>query len=36
VTPGLAPHLAAAEVHREVRGWKLASDHVPVLVRIAG
>jgi exodeoxyribonuclease III len=36
VTPGLAPHLNAAEVHRQVRGWNLASDHVPVLVRIDG
>jgi exodeoxyribonuclease-3 len=32
VTPGLAGSLAKAEVLREARGWKLPSDHVPVIV----
>ncbi|MGH7090806.1 MAG: exodeoxyribonuclease III, partial [Stellaceae bacterium] len=36
VTPGLQPHLAAAAVHREFRGWDKASDHVPVMVEIGG
>ncbi len=36
VTPGLQPHLGAAEVHRAVRGWDKASDHVPVMVRLDG
>ena len=34
VTPGLQGSLAAAEVHRALRGWDKASDHVPVMVRI--
>jgi exodeoxyribonuclease III len=36
VTPHLQPHLAAAEVHRALRGWDKASDHVPVMIRIDG
>jgi exodeoxyribonuclease-3 len=36
VTPGLQPHLAAAQVHREVRGWDNTSDHVPVTIRLDG
>jgi len=35
VTPALAPALAAAQVLREVRGWTMPSDHVPVVVDIA-
>jgi exodeoxyribonuclease-3 len=34
VTPDLAPSLAAADIHRTVRGWERASDHVPVVVRL--
>jgi exodeoxyribonuclease-3 len=36
VTPPLAGKLAAAEVHRALRGWDKASDHVPVVVRFDG
>jgi exodeoxyribonuclease-3 len=36
VTPGLGSQLAAAEVHRAIRGWDKASDHVPVMVRLDG
>jgi exodeoxyribonuclease III len=36
VTPGLGPHLAAASVHRAIRGWDKASDHVPVMIRLDG
>lgn len=36
VTPPLLPALAYAEVLRAARGWEKASDHVPVLVRLAG
>jgi exodeoxyribonuclease III len=36
VTPPLAGALAAAEVHREARGWDKASDHVPVTIDLAG
>ena len=36
VTPPLRGHLAHATVHRDVRGWELASDHVPVVVRFDG
>jgi len=36
VTPGLAASLETATVHRVVRGWDKASDHVPVQVRIGG
>ena len=32
VTPPLMAGLAAATVHREIRGWELASDHVPVMI----
>jgi len=34
VTPPLRSTLHAAAVHRPVRGWEKASDHVPVMVRI--
>lgn len=36
VTPGLVGDLAAAEVHKSMRGWDKASDHVPVVVRLGG
>jgi exodeoxyribonuclease-3 len=36
VTAPLQGHLRAAEVHRELRGWDKASDHVPVVVRLDG
>lgn len=36
VTQPLQGKLAGAEVHREVRGWEKASDHVPVVVRFDG
>ena len=36
VTPGLQAHLASATVHRDIRGWSKASDHVPVSVRLDG
>jgi exodeoxyribonuclease-3 len=36
VTPPLVGHLAAAEVHRGIRGWEKASDHVPVVIRLDG
>jgi exodeoxyribonuclease-3 len=32
VTPPLVGALAAARVHRDVRGWDQTSDHVPVVV----
>ena len=35
VTPALAGSLAKASVLREVRGWDLPSDHVPVIVDLA-
>ncbi len=35
VTPDLVDSLVSAEVHREVRGWDIASDHCPVCVTIA-
>jgi exodeoxyribonuclease-3 len=35
VTPVLKERLIGATVHREVRGWQLASDHVPVVMRLA-
>lgn len=35
LTPALAPHLIAADVHREARGWEQPSDHVPVTVELA-
>jgi exodeoxyribonuclease-3 len=34
VTPPLLGSLAAAQVHRDSRGWNKASDHVPVMVEI--
>jgi exodeoxyribonuclease-3 len=34
VTPGLQADLGAAEVHRSIRGWDKASDHVPVTIRL--
>jgi exodeoxyribonuclease III len=34
VTPGLESALAATRVHRDARDWKLASDHVPVMVKL--
>jgi len=34
VSPPLRGYLQAAAVHRAVRGWAKASDHVPVMVRI--
>jgi exodeoxyribonuclease III len=36
VTPPLRGRLTHATVHRDVRGWELASDHVPVVVRLDG
>jgi len=36
VTPPLAGALAATRVHRDIRGWELASDHVPVMIDIGG
>jgi exodeoxyribonuclease III len=36
VTPGLKPNLGWAEVHRDIRGWKNTSDHVPVSLRLDG
>ncbi|MDA0261876.1 MAG: exodeoxyribonuclease III, partial [Proteobacteria bacterium] len=35
VTPALVPTLQGASIAREVRGWKLPSDHVPVVVDLA-
>jgi len=35
VTPDLAGCLAAACVHRDIRGWDKASDHVPVMIDLA-
>jgi exodeoxyribonuclease III len=35
VTPDLVPRLAGYEIVRTVRGWDKASDHVPVVVRLA-
>jgi exodeoxyribonuclease III len=32
LTPPLIGGLAAARVHREIRGWDKASDHVPVMI----
>lgn len=34
VTPDLQEGLATAQVHRTMRGWDKASDHVPVVVRL--
>jgi exodeoxyribonuclease III len=36
VTPPLRGRLTHATVHRDVRGWDLASDHVPVVARFDG
>jgi exodeoxyribonuclease III len=36
VTPPLHGKLLSATVHRDIRGWTLASDHVPVVVRLDG
>ncbi len=36
VTPPLRGKLAGAQVHRAIRGWDKASDHVPVVVRLDG
>ncbi len=35
VTPPLCGQLRTATVHRELRGWEKASDHVPVVVELA-
>ena len=32
VTPPLVGALAAAQVHRDSRGWDKSSDHVPVMI----
>jgi exodeoxyribonuclease-3 len=32
VTPGLVGRLGSARVHRDIRGWDKASDHVPVMI----
>jgi exodeoxyribonuclease-3 len=32
LSPPLADRLAAAEVDRQVRGWKKASDHAPAWI----
>ena len=34
VTPGLEPSLRRAEIIKNVRGWKLPSDHAPVIVTL--
>ena len=36
VTPPLTGALAAAAVHRDIRGWDKASDHVPVMIDLTG
>jgi exodeoxyribonuclease-3 len=36
VTGPLQASLGHAQVHRAVRGWEKASDHVPVVVRFDG
>jgi exodeoxyribonuclease-3 len=36
VSPPLRGKLAGAEVHRAIRGWEKASDHVPVVLRLEG
>ncbi len=35
VTPRLSGKLRSASVHRDMRGWEKASDHVPVVVELA-
>jgi exodeoxyribonuclease-3 len=34
LSPSIAPHLAAAQVDRHVRGWEKASDHAPVWIEL--
>ncbi len=34
VTPDLAPDLTKSEIHRTLRGWEKASDHVPVVTTL--
>jgi exodeoxyribonuclease-3 len=34
VTPPLRASLGRAQVHREIRGWEKASDHVPVMIEL--
>jgi exodeoxyribonuclease-3 len=34
ITKPLVPHLKAASIHRPIRGWEAASDHVPVTVTL--
>jgi exodeoxyribonuclease-3 len=34
LSPSLAVHLKKAEVDRDIRGWKKASDHAPVWIEI--
>ena len=36
LSPAVAGCLEAADVDREVRGWKKASDHAPVWIKLAG
>jgi len=36
VSPALVGRLKKTEIHRQARGWKQPSDHVPVLIRIGG
>jgi exodeoxyribonuclease-3 len=36
VTPPLVGGLVAARVHRDSRSWEKASDHVPVMLELAG
>ena len=36
VSPELVPDLTEAEIHRPLRGWEKASDHVPVTVTFGG
>jgi exodeoxyribonuclease-3 len=35
LSPGLAPHLRAAGVDREARGWEKSSDHAPTWIKLA-
>jgi exodeoxyribonuclease-3 len=35
LSPGLAPHLRAAGVDREARGWEKSSDHAPTWIELA-
>jgi exodeoxyribonuclease III len=34
LSPGIAGHLAAAGVNRDVRGWEKTSDHAPVWIEL--